>query len=89
MKSHTTKRFRDALAELPQDIQRQATQAYARFQQNPYYPSLQFKQVHEVLPVYSARDGLNYRAVGMLDANEIVWFWIGSHAEYDAILAQL
>ena len=89
MKSHTNKRFRDDLARLPQAVQRQARRAYERFEQNPHHSSLQFRQVHEVLPVYSARVGLHYRAVGMADGNEIVWFWIGTHAEYDALLAQL
>ena len=89
MKSRTSKRFRDELAHLPNDVRRQAQRAYERFEQNPYHPGLQFRQVHTVLPVYSARVGLHYRAVGMLDGENIVWFWIGSHAEYDALLAQL
>ena len=89
MKSHTSRRFRDELARLPHNVQRQAQRAYERYEQNPYHPSLQFRQVHEVLPVYSARVGLHYRAVGMVNGDEIVWFWIGSHADYDALLAQL
>lgn len=32
---------------------------------------------------------MHYRAVGTVDGNEIVWFWIGSHAEYDYLLKQL
>ncbi len=89
MKSHTSQRFRDELARLPQNVQRQAQWAYERFEQDPYHPSLQFRQVHATLPVYSARVGLHYRAIGMVNDDEIVWFWIGSHADYDALLAQL
>jgi hypothetical protein len=89
MKSHTSKRFREALAGLPEHVQRQARRAYEHFEQNPHHPGLQFRQVHTVLPVYSARVGLDYRAVGMVNGDEIVWFWIGTHAEYDALLAQL
>ena len=30
-----------------------------------------------------------YRAVGMLKNEAIVWFWIGSHADYDRLLSRL
>ena len=39
--------------------------------------------------VYSVRAGLHWRAVGIKTDNTVVWFWIGSHAEYDKLLAQL
>jgi hypothetical protein len=87
--SRTTKRFRDTLAKLPQEVQHQARRAYDRFVEDPHYPSLQFRQVHETLPVFSARVGMHYRAVGTVSGDEIVWFWIGSHAEYDYLLSQL
>ena len=89
MKSRTSKRFRDQLALLSQDVQRQAKRPYTRFEQNPYHAGLQFRQVHAVLPVYSARIGLHYRTVGLFNEGVIVWFWIGSHSDYDALLAQL
>jgi len=89
MKSHTTKRFREAFRGLPKHIQRQAREAYKLFLQNPYHPSLRFKQVHPTRPIYSVRVSRDYRAVGVRDRDEIVWFWIGSHAEYDKLLSQL
>jgi hypothetical protein len=45
--------------------------------------SLKFKRVHPTLPLYSVRIGRGYRALGIRDADKIVWYWIGSHAEYD------
>jgi hypothetical protein len=30
--------------------------------------------------------GLHYRALGISDDGGIVWFWIGTHAEYDQLL---
>ena len=89
MISKTTKRFRDALAKLPKDIQRQAQESYKLFSQDPNHPSLRFKKVHTTEPVYSARINIDYRALGIVDGEEIVWFWIGSHAEYDKLLDQL
>ena len=89
MNLRTTAEFREMFAALPVEVQRQARAAYRRFQQNPHHPGLRFRQVHTTEPIYSARVGLHYRAVGVLDRGEIVWFWIGSHAEYDALLAQI
>ena len=89
MISHTTDGFWKLYAALPEPVQRRAKNAYQRFQQDPSHPSLQFKPVHQTEPIYSARISRDYRAVGVKDHNEIVWFWIGSHADYDNLLAQL
>lgn len=88
MISHTTEKFRKAFAELPADVQKQARQAYRLFIENPQHPSLRFKPIHPNRPIYSARVGIDYRAVGIKDENEIIWYWIGSHAEYDKLIRQ-
>jgi hypothetical protein len=89
MKSHTTRRFRELFAALPGQAQRQAREAYRLFMQNPAHPGLHFKQVHPKPPTYSARVGISYRAVGVLDGDIVIWFWIGSHADYDRFLEHL
>ncbi len=89
MTSHTTKRFRKAFRQLPPHVRRQARIAYARLQENPAHPSLQFKQVHETRPIFSARVGLGYRALCVRDGDDLIWFWIGSHADYDQLLKRL
>lgn len=89
MISRTTDDFWKLYERLPEQVQRRAKAAYQRFQQDPYHPSLQFKQVHETQPIFSARISRDYRAVGVKDENEIVWFWIGSHSDYDNLLSQL
>jgi hypothetical protein len=89
MKSRTTRRFRELLAALPSQIQRQAHDAYELFASDTNHPGLRFKQVHADPPIYSARVGIGYRAVGALDGDTIVWYWIGSHADYDQLLKQL
>lgn len=88
MISRTTKQFRDRLAELPEDIQERARKSYELFKQNPAHRSLQFKQVHPRRPIWSARVTGDYRVVGLRDGDEITWFWIGSHAEYDRVISQ-
>ena len=89
MTSHTTERFRKTFAELPAEIRRQAREAYRRFRQDPAHPGLRFKQVHPIRPIYSVRIGQDYRALGIREGEEVVWFWIGSHAEYDRLVARL
>jgi hypothetical protein len=90
MKSHTTREFRELLAALPSTVREQARDAYRIFQQNPSHPGLRFKQVNPgPPPVYSARVSIGYRAVGTVDGGTVVWFWIGSHADYDRLLSQL
>lgn len=89
MKSHTTRRFRKVFAKLPASIQQQARESFARFSQNPYHPSLHFKRIHSTQPIYSARISLSYRTVGVLEGDTIIWFWIGSHEDYDNLLKQL
>jgi mRNA-degrading endonuclease RelE of RelBE toxin-antitoxin system len=87
--SRTTANFRQQLAQLPKPVQRLARTAYQKFKQNPYHPSLHFKRVHPLKPLYSVRINLDYRAVGIQEENEMVWFWIGTHAKYDKVLSQL
>ncbi len=89
MTSRTTARFREALAQLPAHVQRQARDAYRLFIQNPNHPSLRFKPVHATRPIYVARVSRDYGAVGIVDGEAIVWFWIGSHANYERLLSRL
>jgi len=86
MKSTTTDPFHTLLAGLLENIRQQAKRNYELFKQNPYHPSLQFKQVNPSAPIYSVRIGRGYRALGRKDGNEITWFWIGSHGDYDKLI---
>lgn len=88
MKSTTTTQFHKLFARLPEQAQKQAREAYRQFKQNPYHPSLHFKQVHPSQPIYSIRVSLDYRAVGEKEGDEITWFWIGTHSDYDKLISQ-
>lgn len=70
---------------LPKDIQKQAKETYRLFQQNPSHPGIRFKPVIKGNPSYwSVRITDDYRAVGLKDdPGEIIWFFIGTHAQYD------
>ncbi len=51
--------------------------------QDSRHPSLQFKQLGNH---WSARVGLNYRALAVKDGSDYVWVWIGAHGEYDKLI---
>ncbi len=89
MTSKTTRRFREGLAALPPDIQRRARHAYQLFRTNPQHPGLHLKTVHPTEPIVSVRISLGYRALGVCEGETIVWFWIGSHSEYELLLTRL
>lgn len=89
MNSRTTERFRDAFGRLPDRVQRRARAAYRLFREDPSHPSLRFKLVHPNRPIYSARVSLAYRALAVRDGDDVIWFWIGSHADYDRLLGSL
>ncbi len=89
MKSRTTKRFRQALSLLPSHIRKLAEKTYSKWKVNPWHPGLQFKKIHNQESMYSVRISLGYRALGMKEGNTIIWFWIGSHSEYNKMIAEL
>ena len=89
MISHLNPRFRKEFARLPDRIRRQARRAYRLFKTDPGHPGLEFKKLPPHPNIWSVRITDEYRAVGQRDGDTVVWFFIGTHAEYDALLARL
>ncbi|WP_420457146.1 hypothetical protein [Rubrivirga sp.] len=89
MQSFTQPSFWKLYRRLPEQVRQQARASYHLFEQDPHHPSLRFKRVSQRGSVYSARVSGDYRAVGARDGDEIVWFWIGPHHEYDRLLKGL
>ena len=83
MKHRATPDFWYHYRQLPTDIQNLADRCYANLKRDSRYPSLHFKKAGNF---WSVRIGLSYRAVAVQEENDIVWFWIGTHAEYDQLL---
>lgn len=86
MRNRRSKEFRELFARLPQDVQKQAIEAYRIFEENPYHPGLRFKCINERKSWYSVRVNKNYRAVGRWEDDTIIWFFIGTHGDYDHLL---
>ncbi len=56
---------------------------FARLKEDPRHPALHFKKVGRYR---SARVGLRYRALAVEASDGLVWFWIGTHSEYDRLV---
>jgi hypothetical protein len=76
-------KFWDHYSALPKDVQSAADAAFQRLKADPSHPSLHFKRVGRF---WSARVGLAYRALAVHSDDDLVWFWIGQHGEYDRLV---
>jgi hypothetical protein len=70
---------------LPTSVQKVADKNFELLRSNARHSSLHLKKVGLY---WSARVGENYRAVGKMRPEGIVWSWIGPHSDYDKILKQ-
>jgi hypothetical protein len=83
MRHFASRAFWEAHDKLPEQVRALADKNYALLKTNPRHPSLQFKKVGRFC---SVRVGLRYRALAVEADDDLVWFWIGSHGDYDAII---
>ena len=74
--------FWAAYRKLPESVRNLADKNFALLKSEPRHPSLHFKKVGKL---WSARVGLHYRALATEVDGDLVWFWVGSHAEYDRL----
>ncbi len=89
MISRTTDCFWGCYKELPEQIRNEAKEAYERFKKNPYHPNLDSKRIHSTRAIFALRVTKDYRTVEIQQDNQIIWFWIGSHGDYDNLLKRL
>jgi hypothetical protein len=89
LKSVTTEQFRKLYGAAPLQRQEQIKRAYRLWLENPAHPSIRFKKVHNTEPIYSARVDLDWRAIGVLEGDTVIWFWVGPHDQYDALLRRM
>jgi len=84
--SKTTNGFWKCFDSLPESVRIQAKTKYDLWQREPFHPSLHFKELTDDL--WSARITLDYRALARRRGDLIVWFWIGTHGEYDRLIGR-
>ncbi len=84
MKHHARRSFWQYFAQLPEGIQELAHKNFDLLKQDERHPSVQLKRVGKL---WSARVGLDYRALAYDSQQGLVWFWIGPHHQYDKLLS--
>lgn len=75
--------FWKAYKVLPVSVRRIADRNFDLLKLNAKHPSLHFKKTARF---WSVRVGIHYRALAVPTGDDLVWFWIGSHAEYDNLI---
>lgn len=83
MKHLASPRFWRHYRELPEAVRKLADKNFDLLKEDPHYPSLHFKKIDRL---WSVRVGAHYRALGLDSGDTVVWFWIGSHADYDKLV---
>ncbi|HTA31595.1 MAG TPA: hypothetical protein VK731_13970 [Candidatus Cybelea sp.] len=84
MISRAHAQFWECFNALPEEIQRVAKEKYRLWEQDCFHASLHFKLLQS--DVWSVKINQSYRALGRRKGALIVWFWIGTHADYDKLI---
>ena len=83
MKHLASPSFWETYEELPSAVREVADKNYELLKADPKHPSLHLKKVGRY---WSVRAGKKYRALGIDIDEGILWFWIGTHSEYDKMI---
>jgi hypothetical protein len=86
MNHFTLPRFWQHYNSLPENVRQLADKNYQLLRDNPFHPSLHFKKVGNKNHLWSVHIGIHYRALGLDKSEGVIWFWIGTHAEYNKLI---
>ncbi|KAB7732752.1 hypothetical protein F5984_02030 [Rudanella paleaurantiibacter] len=89
MNHRATGKFWKCYFDLPEAIQELADKNFALVKADPEHPSLHFKEIKGRDGLWSARVGDHYRALGLLEGDDMYWFWIGHHSTYNNLIKRL
>ncbi len=84
MKHFASPKFWRLYGALPTDARALADKNYELLNSDSRHPSLHFKKIGDL---WSVRVGAHYRALATEVEGGVYWIWIGTHAEYDKIVA--
>jgi len=85
MKHFANPSFWSCYEKLPSSVQELADKNFELLKNNPKHPSLHLKKVAKY---WSARVGIKYRALAVEIDEGLIWFWIGTHSEYNRLLRE-
>ncbi|MCP4369556.1 MAG: hypothetical protein GY797_15810 [Deltaproteobacteria bacterium] len=83
MKYFTTPHFWELYQKLPSNIKELADKNFKLMKEDSMHPSLHLKKVGRF---WSVRIGSRYRALSVQVEEGLIWFWIGTHADYDGMI---
>ena len=83
MKHFASPQFWRLYRQLSPQVRALADKNFQILKADSKHPSLHFKKIGRL---WSVRVGAHYRALGLDRPDGVVWFWIGSHADYDKLL---
>ena len=83
MNHHASPAFWARYVELPERVRAIADKNFALLKQDFRHPSLRLKRVGRF---WSARVGSDYRALAVAIDDGFLWFWIGTHADYNRLI---
>ena len=85
MKHFTSPKFWEHYNKLPSNIHAIADKNFELLKKNQHHPSLHLKKVNQY---WSFRVGLKYRALALEISENLIWFWIGNHTDYERLIEQ-
>jgi hypothetical protein len=80
---HAAPEFWACYRRLPAEVRALADKSFDLLKSNSRHPSLHYKKVRDL---HSVRVGLFHRALGTDVDDGVLWFWIGTHSEYDKLV---
>jgi hypothetical protein len=83
VKHYASSSFWSAYDALPTEVRELADRRYMLLKKDPQHPSLRLKRIGRF---WSVRVGLHYRALAVEVEDGLLWFWVGSHADYDKLI---
>jgi hypothetical protein len=83
VKSVASRNFWNLYHALPARVREEAKEAFRLFRQNAAHPGLSFERLRCDPESWSVRITQGFRAVGWKRQDTMVWYWIGSHADFD------
>jgi hypothetical protein len=84
LKHSASPRFWALYEALPREVRDLADKSFELLKSDSRHPSLHFKKIDKF---WSVRVGAHYRALGVDVQEGVYWIWIGTHADYDKLLA--
>jgi hypothetical protein len=81
--SRVAPEFWQLYRELSAEIQFAARKAHQLFSTNPAHPSLRLERLRADPRAWSVRITRDVRAVALRHGDEWLWFWIGTHKDFD------